>query len=88
MNTATEETYLTTEELSNKIKYEKQTLYNLIHTKVFEPGKHFIKPSRKKILWIWPEIEKWLNEKSSENHVVLDLKTNGLGMKRKSSINI
>jgi hypothetical protein len=88
MNITNEETYLTTEELSRKIKHAKQTLYNFIHTRVFQQGVHFIKPSRKKILWVWPEIEKWLAEKSSGNHVDLGVKPNILSLAGKLRINI
>jgi predicted DNA-binding transcriptional regulator AlpA len=68
------EIYLTTEELSERMKFAQQTLYNHIHEKVFQQGVHFIKPSRKKILWIWPEIEKWLLEKSSGGQNILNIK--------------
>jgi len=60
------EEYLTTAELSQKIKHAKQTLYNGIHERIFQQGVHFIKPSRKKILWIWPEMENWLQQRSAE----------------------
>jgi len=60
------EDYLTTDELSKKIKHARQTLYNFIHRGVFQQGVHFIKPSRKKILWIWPEMENWLQKRSAE----------------------
>jgi len=88
MNITTEETYLTTEELSKRIKYAEQTLYNAVHLKVFQQGVHFIKPSRKKILWIWPEIEKWLTDRSLENHMNMDIKPNTLPLKGKLRINI
>jgi len=48
MNVINDEDYLTTEQLSKKIKHARQTLYNCIHKRVFQKGVHFIKPSRKK----------------------------------------
>jgi len=66
MNSPQEE-YLTVAELSEKIKFSKQTIYNLISQKVFEINKHFIKPRPKKILFIWPEVKAWM-ERSPEDH--------------------
>ncbi len=63
------EEYLTVKELSEKIKFSKQTLYNLIHTKRFVPGKHYIKPTPKKILFKWTEIEKWMSLNSDDNGI-------------------
>jgi len=45
MNVINDEDYLTTEQLSKKIKHARQTLYNCIHKRVFQKGVHFIKPS-------------------------------------------
>ena len=66
MNNPQEE-YLTVAALSEKIKFSKQTIYNLISKKVFEINKHFIKPRPKKILFIWAEVKAWM-ERSSESH--------------------
>ena len=62
-----QEEYLTVAELSERIKFSKQTIYNLISKKVFEINKHFIKPRPKKILFIWAEVKAWM-EHSSESH--------------------
>ena len=56
------EEYLTIDELCGRIKYRKQTVYNLIHRKVFILGKHFLKPTPKKILFKWSEIKAWIGE--------------------------
>jgi hypothetical protein len=56
------EEYLTTEELCDRIKYQKQTIYNLIHRRVLVPGKHFLKPTPKKILFRWSAIQAWIGE--------------------------
>ena len=55
------EEYLTVIELSERVKFARQTIYNLIYRKTFVLGKHYVKPSPKKILFKWSEIEKWLN---------------------------
>ena len=57
------EEYLTVEELGERIKYKKQSIYNKIYKGVFVLGKHFLKPSPKKILFKWSEILKWLGDK-------------------------
>ncbi len=56
------EEYLTINELVVRIKYEKQSIYNLIHKNVFVLGKHYLKPTPKKLLFKWSEIRRWLGE--------------------------
>jgi len=54
------EEYLTVDELSSRIKFSKQSLYNLIYKKTFIIGKHYFKPTPKKILFKWSEIQTWI----------------------------
>ena len=61
------EDYLTVDELSAKIKYSKQSLYNLIYKKYFVLGKHYFKPTPKKILFKWPEIQAWIEGTADPN---------------------
>ncbi len=56
------EDFLTVKELSERIKYSRQTLYNLICKRQFILGKHYIKPTPKKVLFKWSEVEKWLEK--------------------------
>jgi len=56
------EEYLTIKGLSKRIKYKKQTLYNYIYNGKFILGKHYIKPSPKKILFIWSAIHTWMGD--------------------------
>ena len=56
------EEYLTVSELSARIKFSKQSLYNLIHKRTFVLGKHFLKPSPKKILFKWSAIQSWMGD--------------------------
>lgn len=58
------EEYLTVPELSARIKFSRQSLYNLIHKRTFVLGKHFLKPTPKKILFKWSEIQAWMGETS------------------------
>jgi hypothetical protein len=56
------EEYLTVQELSTKIKYNKQSLYNMIYSKKLILGKHYFKPTGKKILFKWSAVKKWLGD--------------------------
>ena len=61
------EEYFTVDELSETIKFSKQTLYNLIHKGIFILGKHYLKPSPKRILFKWSEIQAWMGETTVSN---------------------
>lgn len=51
--------YLTTEELSNRIKYDVRYIRERLKDKVLKKGIHYIQPfGRRKILFIWNEVEK------------------------------
>ncbi len=51
-------TYLTTEELSLKIKYDSRTIRNRLKDSVLLEGVHYIRPfGGRKILYIWEKIE-------------------------------
>ena len=56
------EEYLTVKELSEKIKFSKHSLYNLIHKGTFVLGKHYLKPTPKKVLFKWTKIREWMGE--------------------------
>jgi predicted DNA-binding transcriptional regulator AlpA len=58
-----QEDYLTVGELSERIKFSRQTLYNMIFAKKFVKGQHYIKPSRKKVLFKWSVIQAWLEDR-------------------------
>lgn len=54
--------YLTTEELSIRIKYEPRYIREHLKDKIFRKGIHYIQPfGGRKILYIWNEIEKIMN---------------------------
>lgn len=54
--------YITVKELSERVKLAQQTIYNFIHLGKFVLGKHYLKPTPKKILFKWSEIKKWMGE--------------------------
>ena len=52
-------TYLTTQELSERIKYTHRTIRNELKDSVLIEGIHYIRPfGGRKILYVWEEIEK------------------------------
>jgi len=53
---------LTMEELCERIKYKRQSIYNLIYKKKLLLGIHFHKPSRKKLLFKWSAMSDWIGD--------------------------
>lgn len=52
------QTYLTTQELSEKIKYDSRTIRNVLKDSVLLEGIHYFRPfGGRKILYIWERIE-------------------------------
>lgn len=52
-------TYLTTEELAARIKYDTATIRNQLKDSVLIEGIHYIRPfGGRKILYVWEQIEK------------------------------
>lgn len=59
------QTLLTTEELSSRIKYDARTIRDQLKDAVLFEGVHYIRPfGRRKILYIWEAIEADLFSKS------------------------
>ena len=54
------EEYLTTKELSKKIKMTPGTIRNLVWKKELKENVHYVKPTPRKILFVWSAIEGWL----------------------------
>ncbi|QQD23755.1 hypothetical protein GJQ55_04335 [Venatoribacter cucullus] len=51
-------TYLTTQELADRIKYDARTIRNSLKDNVFLEGRHYIRPfGGRKILYIWEVVE-------------------------------
>jgi hypothetical protein len=58
-------TYLTTEELSSRIKYNPRTIRQRLKDSVLLEGRHYIRPfGGRKILYIWEVIEQDMLESS------------------------
>ena len=69
----TELTYLTTQELSDRIKYDPRTIRNCLKDSVLIEGVHYIRPfGGRKILYLWERIEEELPKYSmgTESHTI------------------
>jgi hypothetical protein len=52
-------TYLTTDELAGRIKYDPRTIRNCLKDSALIEGVHYIRPfGGRKILYLWEKIEK------------------------------
>jgi hypothetical protein len=61
-------TYLTTEELSSRIKYEPRTIRDRLKDSVLLEGTHYIRPfGGRKILYLWERVEEAMLSTSSFN---------------------
>ena len=60
-------TFLTTEELSQRIKYDSRTIREQLKDAVLLEGIHYIRPfGRRKILYVWEVIERDLFGKGTQ----------------------
>ena len=53
--------YITTLELSQRIKLAEGTIRNMVCQGIFVKGVHYVKPSSRKLLFLWQEVESWLH---------------------------
>lgn len=67
-------TYLTTQELASKIRYDVRTIRNQLKDSVLLEGVHYIRPfGGRKILYLWENIEKDMLKSMTENMVGIAL---------------
>ena len=67
-------TYLTTEELSSRIKYDISTIRNQLKDSVLIEGIHYIRPfGGRKILYVWEQIEKDMRKSFASNIIAMTL---------------
>ena len=65
------QTYLTTEELSSRIKYDTRTIRNCLKDIVLFEGVHYIRPfGGRKILFIWEQVEASMLHGVSANDLI------------------
>lgn len=64
-------TYLTTTELSSRIKYDERTIRERLKDSVLLEGRHYIRPfGGRKILFIWEQIEADMGLASSKSYSI------------------
>ncbi|GLR62574.1 hypothetical protein [Marinospirillum insulare] len=65
------QTYLTTKELAQRIRYDVRTIRNQLKDSVLMEGVHYIRPfGGRKILFLWEQIEKDMCKASSTDHLI------------------
>ena len=72
------EEYLTTVELSERIKMAPGTIRNLVWKNELKKNVHYLKPTSRKLLFVWSQIQEWLYRNSSNGVPTADEKTNCL----------
>ena len=71
-------TYLTTEELSERIKYDPRTIRQCLKDSVLLEGKHYIRPfGGRKILYIWEMIEEDMLS-MAQNNLAIPMASGGV----------
>jgi hypothetical protein len=72
-------TYLTTEELSARMKYNARTIRNELKDSVLLEGRHYIRPfGQRKILFIWEHIEKDMYKASAVSDFAVPMANGGV----------
>ncbi len=72
-------TYLTTDELSQRIKYDARTIRERLKDSVLLEGVHYIRPfGGRKILFIWEAVERDIGKASLSSLDVIPLANGGV----------
>jgi len=73
------DTYLTTEELAQKIKYDPRTIRDRLKDSVLLEGVHYIRPfGGRKILYLWEAIERDISKTSQQSSVMIPMASGGV----------
>jgi hypothetical protein len=73
------EIYLTTDELSQRIKYDARTIRNCLKDSVLLEGIHYFRPfGGRKILFIWEAVERDMVKFSRENGFGIPMANGGI----------
>ncbi len=73
------QTYLTTDELSARIKYDPRTIRERLKDSVLLEGIHYIRPfGGRKILYVWEQIERDMALPVSGNSFAIPMANEGL----------
>ncbi len=63
-----QEEYLTTNELAKRIKMAPGSIRNLVSQGTLKRNVHYLKPTPRKILFVWSAINDWLYGKTPMDH--------------------
>lgn len=67
-------TYMTTEELAEKLRYDSRYIRSALKDSVFIEGIHYIRPfGRRRVLYIWETIEQDMAKASVANKPVIPM---------------
>jgi hypothetical protein len=74
-----ETTYLTTDELSARIKYDVRTIRERLKDSVLLEGTHYVRPfGGRKILFVWEAIERDMGQASAESAIAIPMANGGV----------
>lgn len=72
-------TYLTTEELAARIKYDSRTIREQLKDSVLLEGQHYIRPfGGRKILYLWEAIEQDMSKFSENTNLSIPMANGGI----------
>jgi hypothetical protein len=72
------QTYLTTNELSQRIKYDSRTIRERLKDSVLLEGRHYIRPfGGRKTLYLWENIELDMNKYSQTSVMAIPMANGG-----------
>jgi hypothetical protein len=72
-------TYLTTDELSSKIKYDARTIRERLKDSVLLEGTHYVRPfGGRKILYLWENIERDMRLAVAIDRVAIPMANGGV----------
>ncbi|MBD2859859.1 hypothetical protein IB286_12675 [Spongiibacter sp. KMU-158] len=75
----TTQTFLTTDELSERIKYDTRTIRNQLKDSVLLEGVHYFRPfGGRKILFIWETIERDMRKVKPASSIDIPMSSGGI----------
>lgn len=74
-----QQTYMTTEELATRLRYDARYIRSALKDAVFIEGIHYIRPfGRRRVLYIWEQIEKDMVKESKEQAPIIPMANGGV----------
>jgi len=73
------QTYMTTEELAERLRYDPRYIRSALKDAVFIEGIHYIRPfGRRRVLYIWEQIEEDMVKASQEEASTIPMANGGV----------